>query len=149
MNVFQVQSAYEALPEPGAVVSGPQVRFTVLTSRLLRMEYSPAGQFEDRPSQAFWQRHLPLPEFQLCSTPESIEIETEYLHLHYQISAKGFAASTLSIEVKTTEGYGHVAMGVFDTSGTAAAKPAATATPAAPPTPTATATPAATATPGG
>ena len=103
MSDFPFRPSFNPTPEPGAVVGGPQVRFTVLTSRLLRLEYSPAGRFEDRPSQTFWQRRLPLPAYQLCSSPESIEIETQHLHLHYQISAKGFAASTLSIEVKATE----------------------------------------------
>lgn len=102
MNLFSVQSQYNPVPEPGAVVSGPQVRFTVLTSRLLRLEYSPAGRFEDRPSQAFWQRCLPTPDFRICSSPEAIEIETEHLHLTYQITPKGFAAATLSVEVKAT-----------------------------------------------
>jgi hypothetical protein len=102
MSAFPGQPAFDPLPEPGAAIGGPQVRFTVLTSRLLRLEYSPAGRFEDRPSQAFWRRRLPVPHFQLCSSPDSIEIETEHLHLHYLISPRGFTASTLSVEVKAT-----------------------------------------------
>lgn len=30
------------------IVSGEKYRFTVLTDRLIRMEYSPIGEFEDR-----------------------------------------------------------------------------------------------------
>jgi alpha-glucosidase (family GH31 glycosyl hydrolase) len=101
-GVFPTHPTFNPLPDPGAVITGPQVRFSVLTSRLLRLEYSPAGSFEDRPSQAFWHRCLPLPQFQLCSSPESIEIETEHLHLNYVISPKGFVADTLSVEVKAT-----------------------------------------------
>jgi alpha-glucosidase (family GH31 glycosyl hydrolase) len=102
MNIFSIQSSFDPLPEPGAVIGGLQVRFTVLTSRSLRMEYSPAGRFEDRPSQAFWQRRLSLPESRVCSSPDTIEIETEHLHLFYRVSSRGFTAYTLSIEVKAT-----------------------------------------------
>ena len=43
----------EPVPEEAAIVRAPNVRFTVLTSRLIRLEYSPTEEFEDRPSQAF------------------------------------------------------------------------------------------------
>ncbi len=50
--------AYDPLPDAGAVVlSGDgQARFTVLTSQLLRMEYSSRGRFEDRESYSFINR---------------------------------------------------------------------------------------------
>ena len=41
----------------------PVLMAGVLTSRLLRLEYSPSGEFEDHPSQAFWYREQPVPEF--------------------------------------------------------------------------------------
>jgi alpha-glucosidase (family GH31 glycosyl hydrolase) len=104
VSTFPAVPAFDPMPEPESVVRGPQVRFTVLTSRLLRLEYAPAEKFEDRPSQVFWRRRLPLPQFQSLSSPEAIEIETEHLHLRYLVSQKGFTASTLSIEVKTTGG---------------------------------------------
>jgi alpha-glucosidase (family GH31 glycosyl hydrolase) len=97
---FHIQTA--PIADPAAVVSDSHVRFTVLTSRLFRLEYSPSGQFEDRPSQAFWFRRQPVPKFQFKKTDEIIEIDTEYLHLIYRISEKGFTHNTLSIEVKTT-----------------------------------------------
>lgn len=83
-----------------AVISGPQVRFTVLTSRLIRLEYAPDGVFEDRPSQAFWHRDQPAPDFTTTQDGDSIEIETEHLHLHYRVSDQGFQADTLSITLK-------------------------------------------------
>jgi hypothetical protein len=46
-----------------AIVQVPNLRVTVLSSRLLRIEYSPINTFEDRPSQAFWYRQQPVPEF--------------------------------------------------------------------------------------
>jgi alpha-glucosidase (family GH31 glycosyl hydrolase)/putative sterol carrier protein len=100
---------FDPIANPQAVVSGPDVRFTVLTPRLLRLEYSADGVFEDRPSQVFWYRHLPVPPFAKREVDGSIEIETEYLLLRYQISSAGFTPDTLSITLKesaTTWRYG-------------------------------------------
>lgn len=47
--------AFDATADPAAVVVAGPARFTVLTPRAIRMEYSPGGAFEDRPSQVFWQ----------------------------------------------------------------------------------------------
>ena len=100
---FQTPSiAFEPLAEPAAIVSGPNVRFTVLTDRLIRLEYSPDDNFEDRPSQAFWYRKQPVPSFKVTQDEKSIEIDTGELHLVYQISPHGFTRETLSIVVKST-----------------------------------------------
>ncbi len=74
----------------------------MLTPRLLRMEYSRAGAFEDRASQAFWYRRQPVPKFDARQTSELIEIETEYLQLRYRVSDEGFASTTLSIQLKAS-----------------------------------------------
>ena len=63
MTSPHLRVAFSPLPDPAAVVCGPGVRFTVLTSRLIRMEHSSAEQFEDHPSQAFWYRRQPVPQF--------------------------------------------------------------------------------------
>jgi len=96
---FHIQTA--PIADLAAVVSGPYVRFTALTSRLFRLEYSLSGQFEDHPSQAFWYRQQPVPTFTFKNTGEIIEIDTEYLHLMYRVNDKGFTPNSLSIEVKT------------------------------------------------
>jgi hypothetical protein len=87
------------LPASGG---GPAVRFTILTSRLIRMECSRTGSFEDRPSQVFWFRQLPVPQFKHRSEKGKLHIETEFLHLSYEPTSRGFSASTLSIALKQT-----------------------------------------------
>ncbi len=94
--------AFEPLAEPAAIVSGPNVRFTVLTDRLIRLEYSPDSNFEDRPSQAFWYRKQPVPSFKLTQSEQVIEIDTGKLHLVYQLTPRGFTRETLSINVRST-----------------------------------------------
>jgi alpha-glucosidase (family GH31 glycosyl hydrolase) len=94
--------AFHPVARAEAVITGRNVRFTVLTDRIIRLEYNKGNQFEDRPSQAFWQRDQPVPSFQKHVSDSGIEIETEFLHLQYQATAKGFAARTLSITLKET-----------------------------------------------
>jgi hypothetical protein len=85
--------------DPAAVVTGPGVRFTVLTSRLIRMEYSPDERFEDRASQVFWRRRQPVAQFEVTRAHDEIVIATGHLRLRYSITAQGFTPSTLSVEL--------------------------------------------------
>ena len=48
---------------PACVVQGDKYRFTVLTTRMLRMEYAEDGVFEDRPTQIVWNRNFDHPAF--------------------------------------------------------------------------------------
>ena len=94
---------FSPVPDPGAIVIGKNVRFTILTSRMLRLEFSKSNTFEDRPSQAFWYRKQPLPQFKLFQTDEKIEIDTGDLLLQYQITELGFSRQTLKIKIFSTE----------------------------------------------
>ena len=102
MSLSHVKFACAPKPEMAAVTRAPQARFTVLTSRLIRLEYSPNETFEDRPSQAFWHRRQPVPAFDVRQTDTQVEIETEHLRLRYQINPRGFTPCSLSILVKAT-----------------------------------------------
>lgn len=87
-----------------AVIQTGFARFTVLTDRLLRLEYHPQKCFEDRPSQTFWFREQPVPAFGVQETPKVLEIETEYLHLVYHKTlAEGFTSQNLAITLKATQ----------------------------------------------
>ena len=103
MPAITIPTSFPSEPDPAAIVTGPDVRFTVLTSRLIRMEYSRGAVFEDRASQAFWYRRQPVPAFEVRWSPEQIEIETEHLLLRYATSDLGFTAETLSILVKALD----------------------------------------------
>src|SRR5512139_1964508 len=93
---------FHPVPNADAVVTAKNVRFTVLTDRLIRLEYSKDERFEDRPSQAFWHREQPVPSFKKTVSDSSVEIETDFLHLKYQINSRGFTSKTLSILLKQT-----------------------------------------------
>ena len=79
----------EPAADPAAVI-GPRARFTVLTPRLIRLETSPDGVFEDRASQAIWFRRQPVPDFTATTANGIITIDTPALTLTYDTSAEGF-----------------------------------------------------------
>ena len=83
---------------PESVVQGDKYRFTVLTSQMLRMEYSETGEFEDRPTQIVWNRDFETPKFTVRDQENCLEIDTEYFHLVYD--KKEFSPNHLYIDVK-------------------------------------------------
>lgn len=64
--------------EDATVVAG-QARFTVLTARLIRLEFSEDGRFEDRASLTFVNRLLPVPEYSVSRTGGWLRIATDAL----------------------------------------------------------------------
>lgn len=66
-----------------AVVAGDKYRFTVLTERLIRIELSSDGDFEDRATQFAVNRNLPVPEFSIEENGESVTITTERIRFTY------------------------------------------------------------------
>ncbi len=90
--------------DPDAVVSVPLLRLTMLTDRLIRIEYSLADEFEDRPSQPFWFRSQVVPDFSVTGVSDGDEellVETDYLKLRYRRGAAP-APETLTVEIKST-----------------------------------------------
>ena len=83
---FKLDVRPVAAPE-ATIVSGG-ARFSVLTDRLIRMEYEPEGRFEDRASLTFWYREQAVPSFDVRRDGDGVEIETEYLHLKYSGGAR-------------------------------------------------------------
>ncbi len=69
--------------DPKAFVSGIKYRVTVITERVVRLEYSPTGHFVDSPTQIIRNRNLGLPEFTIRQDSTFLEITTRYFHLSY------------------------------------------------------------------
>src|SRR5215216_4613384 len=90
----------KSLASRDAIVHSSNARFTLLTNRLIRLEYDPTGGFEDRASQTFWYRQQPVPEFTVKTRDDGIEIETDCLHLCYIDDGTGFSPDNLLIRVK-------------------------------------------------
>ena len=86
--------------DSSAVVRAGRARFTVLASRLIRMEWSPLNIFEERASQAFWFRKQPVPKYSAQEVDGRLVIETEHLRLTYLPDAP-YSEENLTIEVKS------------------------------------------------
>ena len=77
-------------------IIGEHYRITVITDRMIRMEYSPSGTFEDRPSQKFIHRHHRFNDFSLVKKGSHVEIDTGVLKLRYR-EGSAFSRESLSI----------------------------------------------------
>jgi len=89
--------------DPAAIVTAGQARFTVLTPRLIRMEWSATSSFEDRASMTFINRRLPVPQFTSSEENGRLTIQTQYLTLRYRPEGGLFDAENLSIGLKAGE----------------------------------------------
>ena len=82
---IQVYAATEYVPKADSeaeVVCG-KARFTVLTSRLIRMEWDEDGKFEDRASFTVVNRYLPVPSFTKEYKDGGLVIKTDDVTLTY------------------------------------------------------------------
>jgi alpha-glucosidase (family GH31 glycosyl hydrolase) len=80
-----------------AVIVNGQVRFTVLTPTLIRMEYAGDSVFEDRPSFNVINRKLPATSYTTQVSNGWLEIQTEKLLLRYLQYSGSFSDSNLTV----------------------------------------------------
>lgn len=65
------------------VVSGEHYRISMLTTALVRLEYSENGEFEDRPTQMVVNRDFAPTEFKVSDVNGELHIYTKDLEIHY------------------------------------------------------------------
>ena len=94
--VFGVSNPQAA---PGAQVVAGNARFTVLTDRLVRMEWSPEARFEDRATLAIVNRNLPVPQYTVSRQGEGVTIKTKALTLTYKGGGK-FTPGNLQVRFR-------------------------------------------------
>jgi alpha-glucosidase len=82
---------------PKACIVIDDVRITVLTSRLLRMEWSENGKFEDHASLVVLNRRLPVPSFSIRTAKNRFILETDHLKLSYKLHSGKFDATNLEV----------------------------------------------------
>ena len=105
---FFTPSLASAQADRRAIFQFPTVRFTLLTPRLIRIESSPVGQFEDRPSQVFWFRDQPLPMADIKVTKKSLSIETVAFQITFNDSQQGLTHDSLHVTIKETGVFIHL-----------------------------------------
>ncbi|MGH9586438.1 MAG: TIM-barrel domain-containing protein, partial [Acidobacteriaceae bacterium] len=77
------EGSYDPVANPAAVVIIGHARFTVLTPRLIRMEWADDDKFENHASFVFLNRKLPVPKFTQKRNGQQLSINTSALHLIY------------------------------------------------------------------
>lgn len=87
--VDRMQAADELNPiaDPAAVVTSGRARFTILTDRMIRIQYSVSEKFEDRATFAIINRRLPLVDYRTREEGGYLYIETSALTLRYKIGS--------------------------------------------------------------
>ncbi len=85
---------------PDAMVVCSDVRFTLLTPQMIRMEWSADGHFEERASFIFLNRHLPVPHYTKEEHDGWIIITTEKLTLRYRLASGKFSKENLNISFR-------------------------------------------------
>ena len=83
--------------DPNAVVVCGNARFTVLTPRLIRMEWSQDGRFEDRATLTFVNRETKVPDFNVRESKKRLTLITSALRLTYLKDDGPFTADNLEV----------------------------------------------------
>lgn len=90
-------SAMHPLANPKAVVEAGQARFTVLTPRLIRLEWTSSKPFMDKPTLMVINRDLPVPRFTAKTENAELIIRTDELELRYKTGSGKFNADNVTI----------------------------------------------------
>lgn len=90
------------------IIKGKNYRITILTDRLVRLEYSPEGKFEDRGSERVIFRRFPKAQFSFDSTETLIQIKTSMFTLNYVkekpiVKTKMASSSNIQITLNNTD----------------------------------------------
>lgn len=104
-----------AVSNKKGMIVGDKYRFTVLSPRLIRLEYNESGIFLDRPTELILHRNLQTPEFNYKDDGHFVEISTKYFKLAYTknhvfVGSKVNPTNNLKVELIGTDRvwyYGH------------------------------------------
>lgn len=92
---------YNPIADSLAVVKvGATVRFTVLTSRMIRLEWNSKGNFTNNASFLVVNRNLKTPPYKIFEEDGWQIVETDSLKLRYKKNTGKFNAKNLSIQLK-------------------------------------------------
>lgn len=106
-----------SIAKESAVYKGKTYRISVLTDRLIRIEYNKDGVFEDRPTQLVLFRDFNVPELTVNQDDKFLEITSKYFKLTYNKETNIASTSNLRINLLSTDKmwyFGHPEVRNFD-----------------------------------
>ena len=89
----------DPLADPAATITRDRVRVTVLTPRLLRLEYAPDARFDDRGSMSVVNRRFTVPTFEAVDHDSGLVIDTGEVELSISDTSRPFTGRTLSARI--------------------------------------------------
>ena len=92
---FKNKKISNLITDDNMVIKGSKFRISILTERLVRLEYSPEGIFNDYETVNIRNRKFPVPEFTKQEDDNLLRIETPYFALTYLKNAS-FSSRTLT-----------------------------------------------------
>lgn len=96
------QTDYDPVADPAAVITSGNMRFTVLTPQMIRIQYSPLKKFEDRATFGIVNRKLPVPQFTSKTEGGYLYITTEALTLRYKTGTVPYPTLKNSTRLRIT-----------------------------------------------
>jgi hypothetical protein len=87
------------LAHPSAIVHVGPVRVEVLSSSLLRLEYSPSQHFENNPTVNALNRRMPVPHYSFSTTGGWLTVRTASATLRYRLGSGPFTPRNTSLRL--------------------------------------------------
>ena len=100
---FLIRNYEDAKSFDETMIVGRNYRFTILSEVLIRLEYSPDGRFENRPTEFASFRKFNPPKFFIKNEKEYLTISTNYFKLEYQ-KEKPFYGTKLAPDINLRVG---------------------------------------------
>lgn len=96
---YYIEDQNKLISHKNSYIAGSKFRFTVLSPRLVRLEYSPDGIFEDRATSLVVNRAFPEVQYGLTEKSNMIEINTGIFTLTY-VKNSPFKSGALNSNIK-------------------------------------------------
>jgi alpha-glucosidase (family GH31 glycosyl hydrolase) len=97
----------KAKAKDAAIYKGNTYRISILTERLIRIEYNKNGVFEDRPTELVLFRDFEVPNLTVKQDAKYLEITSKYFKLTYNKEADIKSVSNLKIYLESTNKIWH------------------------------------------
>ena len=89
----------DGVARKGATVVAGDARFEVLTSEVIRLEYSPDGSFLNQPTFTVLDRNLPVPSYTVTESGGWLQLRTSDVVLRYRLGSGAFTPQDTSLKL--------------------------------------------------
>ena len=93
----QFKVGKNSIANPKSIIKGDKYRISILTSRLIRFEYSESGFFEDRATENILNRFFEVPKYEVMEDASMITITSDVFKIFYMKNVFKFMFAVLAI----------------------------------------------------